>query len=176
MHTAPLVTTFLRGANHLFSMATLKKGAKAPAFNLPDKNGKKHALKDVAADFTVVYFYPKDNTPGCTIEAMTFTKDLPKYKRLKTTIIGISGGDEKTKTKFCEKHKLKVLLLSDTDFSVAKKYKCYGKKKFMGKEYMGIFRNTFVLDNNKKVIGVFENVKPPTHSKEVLDFIKQVKK
>ena len=89
-------------------------------------------------------------------------------------MIGISGGDEKTKTKFCEKHDLKLLLLSDTDNTVGKKYKAFGKKKFMGREYMGYNRITFLLDKNKKVIKVWEKVKSFGHAKEVAEYIKSL--
>jgi len=96
-------------------MESLKEGKNAPAFSLNDKDGVKHGLSDVKSKFTIVYFYPKDNTPGCTIEAKKFGSDKSKYDQLDATVIGISGGDEKTKTKFCSKYDLKVLLLSDTD-------------------------------------------------------------
>lgn len=152
----------------------MKVGNKAPAFTLPDKDGVKYSLKDIKADFTLIYFYPKDNTPGCTIEAVGFTKNLNKFKKLNTEIIGISGGDEKSKTKFCDKHKLKLTLLSDTDFKVSEKYGVYGKKKFMGRVFKGIKRMSFLLDSNKKIIKIYENVKPATHPDEVLSFIKDL--
>jgi len=145
---------------------------KAPEFTLQDKDSKKHSLKDIKSDFVIVYFYPRDNTPGCTMEAIMFTKDLAKFKKLNTSIVGISGGDEKSKTKFCEKNKLKVTLLSDPDFKVCKKYKTYGKKKFMGREFMGIKRETFVLDKKHNIIKHYKTVKPTEHSKDLLDFIR----
>ena len=154
-------------------MNPVTEGKNAPDFALPDKDGRVHKLKEITSKFTVIYFYPKDNTPGCTVEANMFNRDLSSFKKLDTTIIGISGGDEKSKTKFCEKHGISFPLLSDTDFKVSSKYGVYGEKKFMGRSYMGIARMTFVLDENKKVIKVYEKVKPPTHSKEVLDFIKE---
>ena len=143
-------------------------GTQAPNFLLKDKDGKPHALNLMHGDFFVVYFYPKDDTPGCTIEAKEFTAHLSKFKRLNVPVIGISGGDEKTKKKFCEKHKLSVLLLSDPDFSVCKAYGAYGKKSFLGKQFMGILRTTFLLDKSKKIIKVYENVKPETHVVDVL--------
>lgn len=146
---------------------------KAHDFLLRDKNGKEHSLKDFNTDFTVLYFYPKDDTAGCTIEAVEFTKDLEKFRKLNTSIIGISGGNEETKKKFCDRHNLKILLLSDPDFSVCKKYGVYGKKNFMGNEFMGIIRTTFILDKNKNIIKVYEKVKPENHSKEVLESIKE---
>lgn len=155
---------------------TLQINKKAPAFNLADKDGVKHALKDIKSEFTIVYFYPKDNTPGCTIEAHEFTKLKSQFKQLDTTIIGISGGNEKTKTKFCEKNKLKIILLSDTNNTIGIKYGIFGEKKFMGRTYQGYNRVTFLLDKNKKIIKVYDKVKPLVHAKEVLKNIKDLKK
>ena len=151
----------------------LKEGEQAPDFSLRDKDGKIHSLNGVTSDYILVYFYPKDNTPGCTIEAKDFSRDIEKFDKLNTTIIGISGGDEKSKTKFCEKQNLKILLLSDYDFSVSNNYGVYGEKSFMGRKYMGISRWTFVLNKNHKIIKIYDKVKPGIHSKEVLEFIKE---
>lgn len=155
----------------LASMKSLKEGAKAPSFALTDKSGKKISLKDIETPYTVVYFYPKDDTPGCTIEAKEFSEALPKFKKAGASIIGISGGTDKTKDKFCTKHNLKVTLLTDPDFTVSKAYKSYGKKKFMGREYMGIYRKTFLLDNAKKIVKIFDEVSPEGHADEVLELI-----
>lgn len=144
-------------------------------FKLKDKNGKDYSLDSFTSDYIVLYFYPKDSTPGCTTEAIEFTKNLEEFKKLNTTIIGISGGDEKTKQKFCEKNNLKILLLSDSDFSISKKYGVYGEKSFMGRKFMGIKRTTFLLDKNKNIIKVYENVKPLGHSEEILDFLENQK-
>lgn len=144
---------------------------KAPQFSLKDKDGIVHRLDAFKDDIVVVYFYPRDNTPGCTIEASQFTAALSKFKKLGAAVVGISGGDEKSKTKFCEKHDLKVLLLSDPDFAVAKAYGAYGKKKFMGREFMGIFRNTYIIDQKREIVKVFEKVKAATHVQEVLDYL-----
>lgn len=151
----------------------LNIGDKAPEFSLKDKDSKFHSLKEINSNFIVLYFYPKDSTPGCTIEAQQFNKDLSNFKKLNTTIIGISGGDEKSKTKFCEKHNLKLLLLSDPDFKISKEYNVYGEKSFMGKRFLGIFRTTFILDKNHKIIKIYDKVNPQAHSEEVLSFIKQ---
>ena len=153
----------------------LKENTKAPDFKLKDKNSKEHQISKIKSDFFVVYFYPKDNTPGCTIEAGMFNKHLPEFKKLKTQIIGISGGDEKSKTKFCEKHDLKLLLLSDPEFIVSKKYKVYGEKSFMGRKFKGINRQTYVLDRGLKIIKTFDKVKVGEHALEVLKFIKEQK-
>ena len=148
-------------------------GEQASDFSLRDKDGEIHSLHEVNSNFVIVYFYPKDNTPGCTIEAKDFSRDIGEFKKLNTTIIGISGGDEKSKTKFCEKQNLKILLLSDSDFSVSNNYGVYGEKSFMGRKYMGISRWTFVLNKNHKIIKIYDKVKPGIHSKEVLEFIKE---
>jgi peroxiredoxin Q/BCP len=152
-------------------MAKLKTGAKAPAFKLKDKKGVFHSLKSFKSDFKVIYFYPKDDTPGCTIEAKEFTKDLKKFNKVNAAVVGISGGDEKTKSHFCKKFKLKVSLLSDTDFKIAKKYGCYGKKSFMGKTYFGIFRKTFLLNGRDKILKIYDKVSPDIHPQEVLSDI-----
>lgn len=153
----------------------IEEGKKAPAFNLENKDGESVRLTDFDAEYLVLYFYPKDNTPGCTVEAQGFSRDLAKYRKLDTEVIGISGGDQKSKESFCSKNKLKITLLSDGDFKVAKKYGVYGPKKFMGKTYQGIHRTTFVLNKQRKVIKVFDKVSPTQHSKEVLEFVKSLK-
>jgi len=152
----------------------LKEGAKAPELNLKDKDGATYKLKDLSSDYTLIFFYPKDNTPGCTTEALQFTKDLAKFNKLNTQIVGISGGDEKSKTKFCEKHNLKILLLSDPDFKVSTKFGVYGERSFMGKKYMGIGRHSFLLNKEKKIVKVYEKVKPKEHSNEVIKDIKEL--
>jgi thioredoxin-dependent peroxiredoxin len=155
------------------SRAKLAAGDKAPAFALKDKNGAVHRLSGADSEHVVLYFYPKDDTPGCTLEAQGFTKDLKKFKALDTAVIGISGGDEKSKQSFCSKYKLNLTLLSDPDFKVARKYGVYGLKKFMGRSYMGIRRTTFVLDKRHKIAKVYEEVDPARHSREVLEFLKK---
>ncbi|MBI2628462.1 peroxiredoxin [Candidatus Pacearchaeota archaeon] len=157
----------------------LKQNSKAPDFELKDKNGKIWRLKDFKPDkikFLVLYFYPKDNTPGCTIEAKEFSALLNDFKKLKTEVIGISGGDESSKKKFHESCDLNssLILLSDPDFKICKKYGVYGQKSFMGKKFLGIKRTTFILrfaDNQEKIVKVYENVKALGHAKEVLEFI-----
>jgi len=155
-------------------VSMLKVGAKAPLFTLADKEGIKIALKDVSSPFSVVYFYPKDDTPGCTLEAIEFTKELEAFESCGATVLGISGGDQKSKAKFCAKHKLGLTLLSDTDFEVAKKFGAFGDKTFMGRKFKGVFRSTFVLDDEKRVIEVFDSVKAAGHAKEVLAFLRSV--
>ena len=146
----------------------------APNFSLKDKNNKEHSLSGIKSKYKIIYFYPKDNTPGCTIESKELSDAVSQFRKLDTEVIGISGGDNKSKEKFCTKYNLKLLLLSDTDFSVSKAYKVYGEKSFMGKEYLGIFRTTFILDKNNKIIKIFEKVSPLGHAKEVLDFVREL--
>lgn len=145
---------------------------KASNFKLNDQNKKEFQLKKQKNDFIVLYFYPKDDTPGCTIEARSFSKLKKQYTKLGAKIIGISGQDELSKKNFCNKYKLKITLLADEDFSVSKKYKVYKNKVFMGHLYKGISRTTFILDKDKKIIKKYDDVKVFGHAKEVLDFIK----
>ncbi len=152
----------------------MKVGDKLSNFLLKDRNGVMHSLRDITSDYIILYFYPKDNTPGCTIEANKFNEDIKKFRKMNAEIIGISGGNEKTKDKFCNANNLKILLLSDTDFKISTKYGLYGEKSFMGRKYMGISRVTFILDKNKKIIKIYDKVKPLTHSKEVLKFIEDL--
>ena len=147
---------------------------KAPSFSLEDMNGTCYRLDDFDSDYLVIFFYPRDSTPGCTIEASNFSKALNSFKRLSTEIVGISGGDQSSKLKFCKKHRLKVLLLSDTDFKVSKKFGVYGDKTFMGKTFKGIKRTTFILDSKKRIIKYFDKVAPATHIDEVLNYIKSL--
>jgi thioredoxin-dependent peroxiredoxin len=152
-------------------------GSVAFDFNLKDKDDVNYSLKDLVKknNFIVLYFYPKDDTPGCTIEAQMFSKDLNEFNKLNTLILGISGGDNKSKEKFCNKFNLKINLLSDIDFLVSKKYNVYAKKQMYGKEYFGISRVTFIIDKNQKIIKIFDKVDPKIHSTEVLDFIESTK-
>ena len=148
---------------------TKNKKKKAPAFCLLDKDEQKVCLKDITTPYTLVYFYPKDNTPGCAIEANSFQKLRADFEKQGITIIGISGGDQKTKTKFCNKNNLDITLLSDTDFEISTKYDVYGEKSMMGRTFKGISRSSYLLDDNKKIIKVYSKVKPLAHPKEVLN-------
>ena len=149
-------------------------GKKSPSFSLSDQTGHIQKLSDVKESFTVIYFYPKDDTPGCTLEGQEFTKLLKAFSSSDAKIFGISGLDYKSKAKFCVKQKIGVTLLSDPDFAVSKAFSSYGEKKFMGRSYMGILRNTFILDKSKKIIKIYEAVKPEGHAAEVLAYIKSL--
>lgn len=152
----------------------MKTGTKAPDFKLKDKDGIEHRLSTIEAPHICLFFYPKDNTPGCTIEAQEFSAHSAKFSKNGCAVIGISGGDEKSKAAFCKKNKLSVLLLSDPKFETAKAYDTFGEKKFMGRTYNGIFRKTFVLRNDRTVLKVFDEVKPAGHAEEVLAFLATV--
>ena len=149
----------------------LPPGSSAPNFALKDKDGKIHELNKIKSPYIILYFYPKDNTQGCTIEAIQFTNHLEELEKLGARVIGISGGDEKSKTLFCQKHNLHVILLSDSDFTVCKKYGVYGEKKFLGRLFNGIKRTTFIIQNGK-IIHFFEKVYPLKHVQEVINYIK----
>ena len=156
-------------------MPQLREGQRAPNFKLTDKDGKPHQLQAVGAEYTVLYFYPKDSTPGCTIEAQEFSAKLKEFSVRKVRVLGVSGGDDSSKEKFCRKFKLSVPLVSDTDFRVARSYGAYGDKKFMGRSFKGIFRKTFLVDSAGKVVRIFDSVKPEGHAEEVLAAIDSLK-
>lgn len=157
-------------------MAKLKAGSKAPAFVLKNQDEKKISLKVFAGKWTVLYFYPKDDTPGCTIEAKDFSKQLPGFESLNAEIAGISADDCGSHKKFEEKYKLKINLLSDDKKTALKKYGVWGKKKFMGREYMGILRTTFLIDPKGKIAHIWENVKPEGHALEVRKKLEELSK
>jgi len=146
----------------------VKEGATAPAFKTTDTNGKSLSLKDFRGQKVVLYFYPKDDTPGCTKEACSFRDGFLKFKKRGITILGVSPDSEKSHQKFTAKYKLPFTLLADTDHSLADAYGVYGEKKFMGRTYMGIHRTTFLIDEKGKIKKVFEKVKPDDHADEVL--------
>ena len=154
------------------SINPLNDGADAPAFSFRDSSGTVSSSGDLAGKPYLVYFYPKDNTPGCTIEAKKFSDALPEFEKQGAVVIGISGGDQKSKTKFCDKHDLKLLLLSDdADFSASKSFACYGKKKFMGREFDGILRTTFIIGKDGRLKAVMNKVKTKSHHDDVLAII-----
>ena len=153
----------------------IKENTKAPDFTLPSTNGENQKLKDLLGKYVVIYFYPKDDTPGCTIETNDFNKLLPKFKKLNCEIFGISKDTIKSHDKFREKFKIKFDLLSDEEIKVLKKYKVWDKKKFMGREFMGIIRSTFLIDRKGKIIKVWDNVKVKGHAKKILETLKSLK-
>lgn len=150
----------------------LTEGKKAPDFTLYDRFGDPYQLKKIEADYVVLFFYPKDSTPGCIIEARGFNRLKEQFQEENAFIIGISGGDAKTKEKFCLKQGLDILLLSDSDNSVTAEYEVFGQKKFMGRIFDGIHRQTFILDSKKNILKRFEKVSPASHPEAVLQFIR----
>jgi peroxiredoxin Q/BCP len=154
----------------------LKINTKAPDFTLTSTNNTDYSLKKSLGKYVMIYFYPKDDTPGCTIEANDFNKLLPEFKRLNCEVFGISKDNLKSHDKFKEKYKLKFDLLSDEELTVLKKFKVWGKKKFMGREFMGILRTTFLIDKKGKILKIWENVKVKDHAKEVLETLKEIQK
>ena len=152
----------------------LKTNTKAPDFKLPSTSKDKYSLKDSIGKYVVIYFYPKDDTPGCTIETNDFNKLLSKFKKLECEVYGISKDNLKSHDKFRDKYKIKFDLLADEELTVLKKYKVWGKKKFMGREFMGILRTTFLIDKKGKIIKIWENVKVKDHAKDVLETIKNI--
>ena len=147
---------------------------KASNFTLPSTNQNNYSLKDSIGKYVVLYFYPKDDTPGCTIETNDFNILLPKFKKLNCEIYGISKDSLKSHNKFRNKYKIKFDLLADEEIKVLKKYKVWGKKKFMGREFLGIIRTTFLIDKKGKIIKIWDNVKVKDHAKEVLETLKDI--
>lgn len=147
----------------------IKEGDMVPKFELLDSDGNNIKSTDFKGKKHVIYFYPKDFTPGCTIEADEFAKDYPKFKKKGIEIVGISKDDVESHKKFCEKMNIPFVLLADTKTEVAKKFGVWGKKNFMGKEYMGVTRSTFLVDEKGKIFKAYPKVKAAGHAKEVLE-------
>ncbi|MFZ0511391.1 MAG: thioredoxin-dependent thiol peroxidase [Candidatus Nitrosopolaris sp.] len=154
-------------------MTRLEQGDWAPDFSLTDLNGNAIKLSDFRGmKNVVVYFYPKDFTPGCTVEATEFTRDYTRFKDVDIEIIGISPDSTQSHLKFREKMKIPYLLATDTQNEISKKYAVYGPKSFMGKEYFGISRSTFLVNKEGIIIRIFAKVKPAGHSQEVFQAFK----
>ena len=154
----------------------MKVNSKAPIFSLPSTSNNEYSLKDSLGKYIVLYFYPKDDTPGCTIETNDFNKLLTKFKKLNCEILGISKDNLRSHDKFRDKYKIKFDLLADEEIKVLKKYKVWAKKKFMGREFMGIIRTTFLIDKKGKIIKIWNNVKVKDHAKEVLETLQNITK
>lgn len=147
---------------------TLNPGDRAPDFTLPDGEGQLVQLSDFRGKWVVLYFYPRDNTPGCTKEACGFRDTHSNYESSNVVVLGVSTDDAKSHTKFSTKFSLPFPLLSDHDGEVGTAYGSYGLKKFMGKEYMGISRNTFVINPEGMIEKIYLKVKPENHAAEIL--------
>ena len=153
----------------------MTKNTKAPNFKLESTSGKIIELNKIKSKYIVLYFYPKDDTPGCTLETKDFNKLFNKFRSLDSIILGISKDSIESHKKFKKKHNIKFDLLSDEEKKSIKAYKTWGKKKFMGREFMGQIRSSFVISNGK-ILNEWRNVRVKDHAQEVLDFIKSFKK
>jgi peroxiredoxin Q/BCP len=150
----------------------ISAGNPAPNFTLLDENGVTRNLSDYRGQPVVLYFYPKDDTPGCTTEACNFRDDYSQYTQAGVVILGVSPDSPKNHIKFKAKYHLPFTLLADEGHKVCELYGVWGRKKMMGREYDGVFRTTFLIDRQGKLVKVFEAVKPAEHSKEVLEALK----
>jgi peroxiredoxin Q/BCP len=149
-------------------MALIEPGKKAPVFSLPDQDGKVHSLADYAGQPVVIYFYPKDDTPGCTKESCAFQDNLPKFKKSKAAVLGMSMLDAKSKAKFAAKYDLTFPLLADEDHAVMEKYGVWQEKSMYGRKYMGVARTTYLIGADGKVVKRWDGVKVEGHAEEVL--------
>lgn len=147
------------------------EGNQAPDFTLSDESEKIHRLSDYRGKVVLLYFYPKDDTPGCTTEACNFRNDYSAYQKSGVTILGVSPDTTQKHTQFIAKYQLPFTLLADPDHRVCELYGVWGKKKFMGREYDGVFRTSFLIDSDGNIRKIYKNVKPDNHSAEVLQDI-----
>jgi peroxiredoxin Q/BCP len=147
---------------------TLSIGMTAPDFSLPDETGTIRSLSEYRGHPLVLYFYPKDDTPGCTTEACNFRDNYSQYAQAGITILGVSPDTAKSHNKFKSKYELPFTLLADADHKVCELFGVWGTKKNYGREYQGVFRTTFLIDENGKIVHIFKNVKPAGHAGEVL--------
>ena len=155
-------------------MSLIDAGKKAPAFTLKDQSGTPHSLSDYAGQPVVLYFYPKDDTPGCTTESCDFQARLPQFKKSKAVVLGMSILDEKSKAKFAGKHGLTFPLLADADHGVAEKYGVWQQKMRYGRKYMGIVRTTYLIGPDGKVARRWDKVNVEGHAEEVMDALKSL--
>ncbi len=154
-------------------VAKLKEGDKAPDFTVCDGQGQTVRLKDLRGKKVVLYFYPKDDTPGCTKEACSFRDSFARFKKSGIEVLGVSLDSEAKHQKFARKYDLPFRLLADTDRAVSESFGTYGEKKFMGRTYMGLHRMTFLIDEKGKIKKIFSKVKPEDHAEEVLAAFKE---
>ncbi len=152
-------------------------GKKAPNFTLPDQNGDMHALSDYKGKWVLIYFYPKDMTPGCTVEACALRDAQPDFSKLDAVVLGVSKDSVARHKKFEEKENLNFTLLSDESTEMIQAYEAWAEKSMFGKKYMGILRNSYLIDPDGNIAKRYEKVKPADHAKEVLnDIITQIGK
>jgi thioredoxin-dependent peroxiredoxin len=148
----------------------------APNFTLLDQNGKSHTLTEYRGKWVLIYFYPKDDTPGCTKEACVLRDAFPTFEKLDAVILGISADSEKSHKKFEEKYQLPFTLLADTEKTTVNAYGVWAPKKFMGREFLGILRTSFLVDPKGNIVKIYEKVNPPLHAEEVLEDLKTLRK
>jgi peroxiredoxin Q/BCP len=153
----------------------LKSGSNVPQFSLPDQNGKIHNISDYIGRWVIVYFYPKDLTPGCTTEACNFQEVLPDFNSIDAVILGISKDSVERHKKFADKYNLHFNLLSDENSDVCEQFGVWQKKSMYGKEYMGIVRSTFIVNPDGKIVKVYPKVKVKEHHTEILEDLKTLK-
>lgn len=151
------------------------EGNKAPAIKLKNQDGKTVSLNDFKDQNIVLYFYPKDNTSGCTREACNFRDEFPKFGKLDAVILGVSPDSVESHKKFVKKYNLPFYLLSDEKKEVVQKYDVWKEKNMYGRKYMGVIRSTFIIDKNKKIRKIFSKVKVADHNKEVMEALKEIK-
>ena len=149
----------------------LEVGTKAPEFTLPDKDGNPVSLTDFAGKKVVLYFYPKDNTPGCTRQACAFAEAYEEFKKINAVVIGVSKDSVASHQKFAEKHGLPFILLSDPELTAIQAYGVWQEKKLYGKVSMGVVRSTFVINENGMIEKVMPKVKPDTNAAEILEYL-----
>lgn len=148
--------------------------SKAPDFTLQDQDGNEHSLSDHLGSFVLIYFYPKDDTPGCTKEACMIRDTFPNFKKLEAKVFGISDDSVKSHKKFAEKYELPFTLLSDEGKEVIRAYGALGEKSMFGKKFLGIHRISYLIDKKGYIAKVYDNVKPETHAEEVLVDLKSL--
>ncbi|MDE2173010.1 MAG: thioredoxin-dependent thiol peroxidase [Patescibacteria group bacterium] len=146
--------------------------AQAPDFTLPDQKGKEHSLADYAGQWILLYFYPKDDTPGCTIEACGIRDQFKDFQNIGAVVLGVSTDSVESHSKFAATYQLPFTLLSDAHKEVVGRYGVFGEKKFMGKTYMGTSRTSFLIDPSGRIARIYEKVKPEHHAREAIADLK----
>ena len=154
-------------------MSLLEAGTTAPDFTTTDQNGEKITLKNYRGKKVVLYFYPKDDTPGCTKEACAFREHFAEFKELNVEVLGVSVDSEKSHKSFAQKFKLPFKLLADTDKKIVKDYGVWGEKSMYGRKYMGTNRVTYLINESGHIAAVFPKVKPDEHAAEILAMVAQ---
>ena len=154
----------------------IKINQKAPAISLLDQDGKQQKLSDYLGQWVLVYFYPKDDTPGCTTEACGLRDSFPKLSKLKAKVLGISTDSVASHKKFADKYKLPFTLLADTEKAAVEKYGVWAEKSMYGRKYMGTLRTSFLIDPKGKIVRIYEKVKPAEHAEQVMTDLKELQK